>query len=89
MYLLFISTPGAPRPPPSPTRGRRKSAPRLLRQGYPGEEDPSPLVTSRLNSMGHTVLQSTVVKTGPKGHVARCPPSCLQASPPQPPGSPF
>ncbi|GFS16292.1 hypothetical protein ElyMa_006791900, partial [Elysia marginata] len=57
--------------------------------GYPGEEDPSPLVTSRLDSMGHTVLPSTIVKTGPKWYVARCPLSCLQTSPPQPPGSLF
>ncbi|GFS00889.1 hypothetical protein ElyMa_001082300 [Elysia marginata] len=37
----------APHPPSSPTRGRRYSAPRLLRQVYPEEEDPSSPGTSR------------------------------------------
>ncbi|GFR84343.1 hypothetical protein ElyMa_000669700, partial [Elysia marginata] len=54
--------------------------------GYPGEEDPSPLVTSQLNSMGHTVLPSTIGRTGPKWHVDGRPTNCPQANPPQPPG---
>ncbi|GFS07752.1 hypothetical protein ElyMa_004740200 [Elysia marginata] len=58
--------PGRPTRHRARTKGRRYSAPWLLRQGYPGEEDPSPLVTSRLNSMGHTALPSTIEKARPK-----------------------
>ncbi|GFS00488.1 hypothetical protein ElyMa_002816000 [Elysia marginata] len=35
----------------------------------PGEEDPSPLVTSRLNSMDHTALPSTIENARRKWYV--------------------
>ncbi|GFS22742.1 hypothetical protein ElyMa_005116200 [Elysia marginata] len=85
-FFYFKSTSGAPHPPPSPTRGRRSPARRLLRQGYSGEGDPSPDRTSRLDSMGHTVLPSTIGRTGPKWHVDERLTVFLQANSPQPPG---
>ncbi|GFS22040.1 hypothetical protein ElyMa_003353400 [Elysia marginata] len=61
---------------------------RRPRQGYPGEEDPSPLVTSRLDSMGHTALPSTIDKVRPKWCVDGRPTKFPQANSPQPQGSP-
>ncbi|GFS25541.1 hypothetical protein ElyMa_003444200 [Elysia marginata] len=88
MFFNSKSTSGAPHPPPSPTRGRRSPAPWLLRQGYPEEEDPSPDRTSRLDSMGHTALPSTIDKVRPKWYIDGRPTKFPQANSPQPPGSP-